>query len=140
VKKPGDMTVADLQDESVRCESAMGEAETILADLRVRLGEIRAEIAKRMRPSVEPSVSDHALLRYAERILGIDMEEMRSQILTEATKSALRMGASGVTVNGVKMVAKDGRIVTVLAEGMRPKKKTKRGWIDVEDELDEAAA
>lgn len=127
------MTVTGLQAESERVERAIGEAETIAADLRSRLGEIRTELAKRMRSAPEPRMSDHALLRYIERIMEIDVEALRLEVMTDSVKSALKMGASGVTVNGVKMVAKDGVIVTVLSENMRPKKRTSRGWIDMDD-------
>ena len=128
------MTANELRAESERIEAAIGEGEAILADLRARLADVRQELARRMKPSPEPRISDHAMLRYVERVMGIDVEAIRTEILTDHVKSALRTGATGVTVNGVKMVAKDGCIVTVLAEGMRPKKKTKRGWaFDVED-------
>jgi hypothetical protein len=133
-----EMTIAELQAESTRCESAIGEAETIIADLRARLVDIRAELSRRLKPSPEPRVSDHALLRYVERVMGIDVEAIRSDILTDGVKAALRTGATGITVNGVKMVAKDGVVVTVLADDMRPKKKTKRGWF--KDEINEEAA
>lgn len=123
-----ELNVSELQDESTRCESALGEAEQVAADLRARLGEVRTELAKRLRPAAEPKISDHALLRYIERILGVDVDAMRSEIMSDAVKSALRAGASGVTVNGVKMVAKDGVIVTVLSEDMRPKRQTLKRW------------
>lgn len=134
-----EMTIADLQNETMRCESALGEAETIVSDLRVRLGEVSAELAKRLRPSPEPKISDHALLRYVERIIGVDIDAMRAEIMTDMVKSALRAGATGVTVNGVKMVAKDGVIVTVLSEEMRPKRKTQKGWRDLDSDLDDVA-
>ena len=39
-----------------------------------------------------------------------------------------------MTVNGVKFVSNGERVlVTVLSEGMRPKKKTRRGWRDLDD-------
>lgn len=134
-----DKTIIELQTESERLERSIGEAETLIADFRSRLGEIRAELAKRLKPAPEPRMSDHALLRYIERILEIDVEALRQEVMSDSVKSALRMGASGVTVNGVKMVAKDGVIVTVLAEQMRPKKRTARGWMDLDDTGDQLA-
>ncbi len=121
-----DMSVRELQEESDRLERSMGQAEKSLADLRVRLGQVSAEIAKRTRPAPEPRISDHALLRYIERIVGVDMDELRDTILTDQIKAALRLGATGVTVNGIKMIAKDGVIVTVLSEEARLKRKAKK--------------
>lgn len=133
------MTVAGLQAESDRCESAIGEAERIIADLKARLAEVRAEIARRMRPSPEPRISDHALLRYMERVMGVDVDAVRSEILNEKIKAALKMGATAVTVNGVKMIAKEGTIVTVLSEEMKPKRKPVRGRQDFYDTNEQLA-
>lgn len=133
MRQISEMTVTDLQAESDRCESALGEAETIIADLRARLSHVRAELAKRLRPSPEPRVSDHALLRYIERVLEINVEGLRSEILSDNVRAALKSGATGVTVSGVKFVAKDGVIVTTLDASMRPKRKTIKGWRDLDD-------
>lgn len=137
MKNVSAMTVTELQAESARCESALGEAEQIAADLRARLGEVRSELARRLRPAAEPKISDHAMLRYVERVMGIDVDALRAEIMSDSVKAALRSGASGVTVNGVKMVAKDGVIVTVLSDEMRPKQKTLKRWH--REEIDEDA-
>lgn len=60
-------------------------------------------------------ITDHALVRYFERVIGIDMEELRKMILTENVKKAIRLNASGVVVNGFRYVIKGGRIVTILS-------------------------
>lgn len=79
-------------------------------------------------------ITSHALLRYIERVKGVDIEALRDEILSDEVCEALSAGATGVTVNGVKMVAERGVIVTVLADEMRPKKKSKRGWRDLDAE------
>lgn len=127
-------TIIELQRDSARLQSAIGETEMRLADLNAGLVLVRQELAKRLKPASEPKVSDHALLRYIERIMEIDIEAIRASILTDAVKGALNAGATGVTVNGVKFVSNGERVlVTVLSEGMRPKKKTRRGWRDLDD-------
>ena len=133
MKQPTDMTVSELQAETDRCEASLGEAERVMSDLRTRLNEIRAELSKRLKPSPEPRVSDHALLRYVERVIGVDTEALRAEILTDGVRAALKSGATGVTINGVKFIAKDGVIVTTLDQSMRPKRRTKRGWRDLDD-------
>jgi hypothetical protein len=127
-------TIIELQRDSARLQSAIGETEMRLADLKAGLVLVCQELAKRLKPASEPKVSDHALLRYIERIMEIDIEAIRASILTDAVKGALNAGATGVTVNGVKFVSNGERVlVTVLSEGMRPKKKTRRGWRDLDD-------
>lgn len=81
----------------------------------------------------DPHVTSHALLRYIERVKGIDVDALRDEILTEPVRKALSEGASGVTVNGVQMVALDGVIVTILADGMRPKRKSRKAWRELGD-------
>ncbi len=127
-------TIIELQRDSARLQSAIGETEMRLADLKAGLVLVCQELAKRLKPASEPKVSDHALLRYIERIMEIDIEAIRASILTDAVKGALNACATGVTVNGVKFVSNGERVlVTVLSEGMRPKKKTRRGWRDLDD-------
>lgn len=135
----GQKTIAELQAESARIEALIGSTEAALGDLRARLNEIRSELAQRLRPATEPRVSDHALLRFIERTLDVDIEAIRASILTDAVKSALRAGATAITVADIKMLAKDGVLVTVLTNDMRPKRqRVKRGWRfenDIDDQL-----
>jgi hypothetical protein len=120
------MTVSGLQQESERLERLLGETETAIGDLRARLGQVRVELQRRLRPSPEPRVSDHALLRYIERVYGVDVDAARSEIMTPAIVTALKSGASAVTVKGIRMVAKEGVIVTVTTDAMKNGGKAKR--------------
>lgn len=120
------MTVTQLQQESARLERLLGEAETTIADLRAKFGEVRNVLAKRLRPAAEPRISDHALLRFIERVYGVDVDAARSEVMTPSVVMALKTGATAITVRGVKMVAKDGTIVTVLTDEMKNAGKQKR--------------
>lgn len=62
----------------------------------------------------EPKVTDHALMRFMERILNLDMDSLRTRILTPTVAAAIRAGASAVTVEGVRMLVSGGVITTVL--------------------------
>lgn len=108
------MTVTQLQEEQTRVLSRIGELDTQLSDLRNRLTGIRSSLEKRLRPAPEPRVSDHALMRYLERVYDLDFEAMRNEILSDKAKEALKMGATAYTHNGVKFIAKDGVLVTVV--------------------------
>jgi hypothetical protein len=120
------MNVTELQAESARLESLLSETQTALADLQARFGLIRAELARRLRPSPEPRISDHALMRYIERVYGLDIEAIRTEVMSDSIVAALKTGASAVTVKGVKMLVKDGVIVTVVTDEMRNAGKAKR--------------
>ena len=58
-------------------------------------------------------VSDHALLRYLELVHGLDAEDYRGRIARLA-ESGIRHGSTGVIVEGVKLVIRDGRVVSVI--------------------------
>lgn len=62
-------------------------------------------------------VSDHAVLRYLERVGGIDVEALRRQI-AERVKLGAQLGANGVSVGGhtYVLVQSPGRaaVTTIL--------------------------
>ena len=66
-------------------------------------------------------VTNHALLRYLERVCGIDVEAIRGRIHAECSE-ALRHGARRITRHGVRYCIRNGRIVTVIYDPPRPRK------------------
>ena len=58
-------------------------------------------------------VTDHAVLRYMERAMGLDISAIKAEIV-----SMVNAGLIGSEL----IVVEDGRIVTVLGEGMRVNK------------------
>lgn len=60
-----------------------------------------------------PAVTDHAILRYLERAHGLDTMVVRRYLSGRATNAA-RLGAIGVTIDGVKLVLRDHTVVTAL--------------------------
>lgn len=58
-------------------------------------------------------VSDHAVLRYIERVFGFDLQDVRNQILTPDRVAAIKAGANQITANGVKFVIRNKTVVTV---------------------------
>ena len=109
-----DFTINQLQAEIERSKSAKVEAEGIARDLSLRLTDLQREINRRLKPAPEPRVSDHALFRYMERVYEIDVEAIRKEILTDNCRDALKAGATGYSINGIKFRAKNGTLVTVI--------------------------
>lgn len=58
-------------------------------------------------------VSDHAVLRFMERSLGLDVEAVRARILV-ICQPAAAVGAKAVKHDGVKFVISDMTVTTVL--------------------------
>lgn len=64
-----------------------------------------------------PIVSDHAVLRYLQRVLGVDVEQLRGMIAEACER---HQGAPCVRAGGARFLMRDGRVVTVLADGTVP--------------------
>lgn len=63
-------------------------------------------------------ISDHALIRYCERVKGIDMEAIRVEMKSEAMDVAHEFGAPVVIGSmGERHIIRNGVVVTVLAKG-----------------------
>lgn len=60
-----------------------------------------------------PTVADHAVLRWLERAHGLDVNACRRHLSGLAVNAA-RLGAVGVTIDGVKLVLRDNKVTTVL--------------------------
>lgn len=58
-------------------------------------------------------VTDHAVLRYLERVHGLDVEYFRS-VIADHCLDGVRLGATAVRIDIAKFVLVDGRVVTTL--------------------------
>lgn len=72
-------------------------------------------------------VCDHALLRFIERVGGLDVEGLRRHLaesLDRAVGAADLLGQSEMTIaaDGLHYVVVKGRLVTVLTPEMKPKR------------------
>jgi len=72
-------------------------------------------------PTSKPiTVSDHAIVRYLERALGMNMEQLRLEIVSEGVAAAVRRLGDGKypVGRGVRIVVRNGNVVTVEFEGL----------------------
>ena len=68
--------------------------------------------------SAEPRVTDHALVRYIERVHGVNMDKLKENILTDAARLAIKCGARRVKAQDYSLVIVGNAVVTVLAKDM----------------------
>ena len=67
--------------------------------------------------SNEVIVTEHALLRYVERVLKIDLEEVKTQMLPDKTLEAIRICRTGkFPVNDFKLIVKNGVVTTIMSD------------------------
>ena len=70
----------------------------------------------------DPVVTDHAVVRWLERVHGLDIDAVRRAVLAEGRETWLASGATAIHAHqiGVTLIAEKGRVITV-------KPQTKRG-------------
>jgi hypothetical protein len=59
-------------------------------------------------------VTDHAVIRYLERVNGLNIEEIRKDILSSGLiKFGIEYGSGKYSLNGFTAVLRDGKVVTI---------------------------
>lgn len=79
-------------------------------------------------------ISDHALIRWLERVHDIDMEFFRDRIRDEIAP-AIAMGASSVKMGGMKFAIANGVLTTVMHAKKMQKAKPPRQRAGAEEEF-----
>jgi len=68
-----------------------------------------------------PSVSDHAVVRYMERVMGVDVEAVRNLIAAEV-ETAVAVGACGLKKDGFTFRLDGENVVTVYRTHSDPRR------------------
>jgi hypothetical protein len=97
-----------------------------VAQMEATRRSLLAEVERRSRPADDVRITDHALLRYVERVFGIDIDAVRREILTDGVAKGIELGASTITVNGIQFRVKDRSIVTVIGADQKTHRKTSK--------------
>lgn len=61
-------------------------------------------------------ITDHAVLRYLERVRGFDVEAVRREIAASCAVAADHPSASSVLSNGFRFIIKADAVITVTAQ------------------------
>lgn len=115
------MSISQLQAESDRLQSLVGQIQIQLSDAQASLSSVRSELQRRLKPQPEPRLSDHALLRYLERVMHVDIKAVQARIMTDKVKAAILAGASSVIVAGAKFKIANNTVVTIIDVDAPPK-------------------
>jgi hypothetical protein len=94
-----------------------------VAQMEATRRSLLAEVERRSRPADDIRITDHALLRYVERVFGIDVDALKREILTDGVAKGIEHGASTITVNGIQFRVKDRSIVTVIGGDQKTHRK-----------------
>lgn len=107
-----------LEIEVAQKEKDVKEMQRDLSRLMSQLDGVQKEIESIKSTGGKVAViSEHAIIRYLERAMGLDLEQLRSEIHSDKFKSAYKaMGGNGryPIGNGVTAVVRDGVIVSIV--------------------------
>ena len=65
-------------------------------------------------PLTPDPVSDHAILRYMERVKDVDMRRLRTEILPHERRGLLKAGPGRIKCGGYELVCSGGVVETVI--------------------------
>lgn len=101
-----EVEIDELKEQQRGIQSKLSKAQNQLNGI---LGDIEALKDK------DIVISEHAILRYIERAMGLDLEQIKASILTDANKAAIkRLGNCKFPIGeGLKAVVKDNCIVSI---------------------------
>lgn len=74
--------------------------------------------------SDKPIITDHALIRYIERVGGLDLTPIRNE-LTAITADAVKVGAAGVKLTNGCTIKLTGNVVTTVYPNKHERKPRK---------------
>ena len=120
------MNAHDLKALKTRLDKAEADFKAASADLQVaqstkdKAKSLRDKLAEQIKAfeanHKEPVVTEHALLRYFERVYKVDLEEIKNEILSDDVKAFINKFQSGkIPAKGCRLIVKDRVVVTIEA-------------------------
>lgn len=102
-----------LEEQHKQLASEVKNSQRQLSQVDRKLKEIDAEIKDLTER--EPVVSEHAILRYLERVKGLNIEEVKAEILDDSLRSKIEVVGSGrfPLRDGCQAIVKNKTIVSV---------------------------
>lgn len=96
-----------LKDEVRDAQRKASESRRKLSGLEDQLREAQ---------NTELIVTEHAILRYLERVVGLNLDEVKNKILTDTIRAQTKaLGRSGRFPNdGFKVIMENGAVTTVI--------------------------
>lgn len=83
----------------------------------------------------EPVITDHAILRYIERVCEVDLDKLRAVLMTDSLKAALASGATSLKTDACTFIIEGGAVITVLGPKMKRSRKARRlRWLGAHPE------
>lgn len=124
MSKKTTIRLKELENQKIKLEekikSLKSEENVLTKNITItsqKLSEVKSSIANIKNNNKNIIISDHAIVRYVERVIGINLEEIESKICPEATRSQIRAFGSGsyqVNSNEFTIKIKDNVVITLI--------------------------
>lgn len=122
--KNGVEVAAKVKGLRTQLQKMTGEADAMLADISARQKERSQKVLAiaRLKAEIDACeslkeliVSEHAIVRFMERVMGLDTDAVRDQILCTKVRDLVdKLGGTGTyPADGFQVVMKNGAVVTV---------------------------
>jgi len=101
---------AKMADEAMKLRAGVGQYTTNIHNLKAKISALA--------PNHKPvDVSDHSIVRYLERVKGVNIDDIRSEIDNDILRECVTRAPTGWhKINGVTYVTEHRTLVTVLIE------------------------
>jgi chromosome segregation ATPase len=118
-KKNLETKYSNLEKQRVQVTSSMHLTQSKINDVEMEIDCIKqnmSEISKNQ-DTINIEITDHALVRYLERKLNIDVDMLRNEIIDEKSAREISEIKDGLipTRDGLKLRVKDYKVVTILS-------------------------
>lgn len=110
-----------LQSQLIKAEAELKTADEDLQAVKIargvfasRVNGLKQKIAAFYETQKEPTITEHAILRYIERVIGINLEEIKAKILSGQVREMIqKLGSGKFPADGFRVVVKNGTVITV---------------------------
>lgn len=108
------LTIAEAEFSAAR--DVVRDAQRKETAARQHRDNLKAQLAKLTEKPKEIIVTEHAILRYIERVYGIDLEEIRTRMLGGSVVQLIdQFGSGKIPCEGGRLIVKDRTVITVEA-------------------------
>lgn len=106
--------IAQLDVEVSGLQTQFDTTKSDLDRKRGRLKAMKQKLHEALKQNDTPVVSEHAMLRYLERVKGIDLDAIRKEIMDEHTETLVKFTTSGrIKKDSHVLVIKNNVVITI---------------------------
>lgn len=98
--------------ERKKADDKIKEITQQISSIDKRIASIRQNLK-----SNKVNITDHAILRYLERVHGFDTEEVKNKLLTDKLRTSIQTYGKGkLKENGITYIFKDNSVITIMTD------------------------